>query len=82
MALSSVEHVRVVVKKEHCFDINEIQLSKKIHETKEIQTRISNERKWFEKTRICRIRSNLARVLQITITQFESMHCTKNDVFR
>ena len=81
MALSSVEHVRVVVKKEYCFDINEIQLFKKIHETKEIQTRISNERKWFEKTRICRIRSNLARVLQITITQFESMHCTKNEVF-
>ena len=67
MALSSGEHVGVVFNKEYCFDINEIQLSKKTHEAREIQTRISNERKWFEKTRICEIPSNLSRVLQISL---------------
>ena len=46
---------------------------KKIHETKEMQTRISSERKWFERTRICRIPSNLLQVSQITMTQFQSM---------
>ena len=80
-SLSSGEHVGVVVNKEYCFGINEIQLSKKIHETKEIQTKISNERKWFERTRIRRIPLNLSRVPQITRTQFQSMHCTKNEVF-
>ena len=45
MVLSSGEHVGVLVNKEYYFDNNEIQLSKKIHEAKEIQTRISNERK-------------------------------------
>ena len=59
----SGERVGVVVNKDYCFDINEIQLSKKIHEAKKIQTRISNERKWFERTRICRIPSNLSRRL-------------------
>ena len=63
MALFSGERVGVVVNKDYCFDINEIQLSKKIHEAKKIQTRISNERKWFERTRICRIPLNLSRRL-------------------
>ena len=53
MPLSSGEHVGVVVDKQCCFDINEIQLFKKIHETQKIQRRTSNERKWFEGTRIC-----------------------------
>ena len=70
MPLSSGEHAGVVVDKQYCFDINEIQLFKKIHENKKIQRRISNERKWFEGTRICRILSHLFQVPQITITQF------------
>ena len=53
--LSSREHVGVVIKKEYCLEINEIQLSRKIHEAKEIQTKISNERKWFERFESLRI---------------------------
>ena len=37
MALSSGEHVGVIVNKEYCFDINEIQHSKKIHEAKFVE---------------------------------------------
>ena len=73
MSLSSGEDVGVVVNKEYCFDINAIQLSKKIHKTKNIQRRISNERKSFAGTRICRIPSYLFQVPQITVTQFQSM---------
>ena len=73
MPLSSRKHVGVVVNKDYCFDTNEIQLSKKIHEAKEIQRRISNERKWFERRRICRIPSNLSQVPEITRTQFQTM---------
>ena len=55
---------------------------KKIHETKEMQTRISSERKWFERTRICRIPSNLSQVSQITMTQFQSMLPDgRNDIY-
>ena len=54
---------------------------KKINEAKEIQTRISNERKWVERKRICRIPSNLSRVPQITMTQFQSILLDgRNDV--
>lgn len=55
---------------------------KKIHETKEMQTRISSERKWFERTRICRIPLNLSQVSQITMTQFQSMLPDgRNDIY-